>query len=99
VPVATHTGWALRKAGFAEGEECDLQGQFIPFATTKAKRLEAGDPRHSLEERYRNHADYVSRVALVASGLVRERLLLQEDADRAVADAMARDLGLPQPAR
>jgi hypothetical protein len=41
----------------------------------------------------------VSRVALVASGLVRERLLLQEDADRAVADAMARDLGLPQPAR
>jgi hypothetical protein len=99
VPVATHTGWALRKAGFAGGEECDLQGQFIPLAPTKAKRLEAGDPRLSLEERYRNRADYVSRVALAAEGLVRERLLLQEDADRAVAAAMARDLGLPQPAR
>ena len=31
-PVATHTGWNLRKAGFGEGELCDNNGAMMPFA-------------------------------------------------------------------
>ena len=62
VPIGTYTGWALRRAPFAEGEDCALTGQFIPFARTRAERLASGDPRPSLEERYPTHADYVAKV-------------------------------------
>ena len=62
-PIATTTGWALRRAGFSENEGCEANGQHIPFATTKAERLAAGDPRKSLEERYKNHDGYVKAVS------------------------------------
>jgi len=90
VPIGTYTGWALRRAPFAENEDCALTGQFIPFAKTRAERLASGDPRLSLEERYPTHADYVSKVAAAADGLVADGLMLPEDADaakRAAAEA------------
>jgi len=83
VPIGTYTGWALRRAPFAENEDCALTGQFIPFARTRAERLASGDPRLSLEERYPTHADYVSKVAAAADRLVAEGLMLPEDADAA----------------
>jgi len=46
----------------------------------------------SLEERYGTHEAYVRRVRASASRLVRERLLLAEDADRIVADAEQSDV-------
>ena len=52
-PVATHMGWNLRKAGFGEGELCDNTGSMLPFAKTREERLKTGDPRLSLQERYR----------------------------------------------
>jgi hypothetical protein len=90
VPIGTYTGWALRRAPFAENEDCALTGQFIPFARTRAERLASGDPRPSLEERYPTHADYVSRVEAAADQLVAEGLMLPEDAEaakRAAAEA------------
>src|SRR4051812_11458239 len=48
-PMATHAGWSLRAAGFAEGELFTVQGSMIPFATTEAERQRNGDPRPSLE--------------------------------------------------
>ena len=87
VPLATYTGWNLYAAPFPEGELCDRDGTYVPFAKTKAERTASGDPRLSLEERYRNPADYQEKLAAATSELVRERLLLQEDADRYVADA------------
>jgi hypothetical protein len=80
VPLGTYTGWNVRKAGFSEGDSCDLTGAFIPFFKTKAERLAAGDPRPSLEERYPTHAHYVSAITAAANGLVSKRLLLPEDA-------------------
>jgi Alpha/beta hydrolase domain len=80
VPVATYTGWALRRAPFAEGEDCALTGQYIPFEATREERLDKGDPRLSLEERYKHHDQYVTQVARAADRLVRQRLLLDEDA-------------------
>jgi hypothetical protein len=92
VPLGTHTGWNLRRAGFAENEECGLTGSFIPFARTAAERQATGDPRLSLEERYHDHAGYVAAVRAAAAGLVAARLLLQADADLLVARADASDV-------
>jgi hypothetical protein len=93
VPVATYTGWAVRRAGFAEGEECDNRGQYIAFPATQADRLATGDPRLSIEERYRNHGQYVSRVARAADRLVRQRFLLEEDAQAFIKAAAESDIG------
>ena len=83
-PTGTHTGWNLRREGFAEGEQCAGTGSFIPFATDRAARQASGDPRLSLEERYPNHKAYVSAVSDAADALVQDRLLLRRDADEIV---------------
>ena len=54
-----------------------LLGSLIPFAKTAADR--AGDPRKSLDERYRGKADYLGRVteaglALVSRGMCCARI-------------------------
>lgn len=93
VPLGTHTGWALRRAPFAENEDCALTGQFIPFAKTAAERKASGDPRLSLEERYKNHGAYVSRIARAVNEAVRDRLLLQEDGELIKQKAASSDIG------
>jgi hypothetical protein len=80
VPLGTYTGWSLRQKGFGEGDLANLAGMFIPFASTKAERLASGDPRLSLEERYRTQQAYVAAVKQAADELVKEGLLLLEDA-------------------
>jgi hypothetical protein len=90
-PIGTYTGWNLYKAPFPEGEVCDRDGSFIAFAKTKAERTAKNDPRPSLEELYGDHAGYVRKVEAAAQALVRQRLLLQEDADRFVARARQTD--------
>ena len=87
VPIGTYTGWNLRPRGLAEGELSGLLGAFIPFAKTKSQRRKTADPRPSLEERYRNRADYVERVSRAARMLVEQRYLLPEDAERIIAEA------------
>lgn len=79
VPLGTYLGWNVRKAGFSEGDSCDLTGSFIPFFKTKVDRLAVGDPRPSVQERYPTHADYVAAVTAAADSLVSQRLLLPED--------------------
>ncbi|TMA97799.1 MAG: hypothetical protein E6J74_03460 [Deltaproteobacteria bacterium] len=92
VPIATYTGWNLRPRGLAEGELAGLLGSFVPFPETKAKRRKTGDPRSSIEERYRNRADYVSQVSRAARILVEKRYLLPEDAERMIAEASRRPI-------
>ena len=87
VPTGTYNGWAVLRPGAGDPDICGQLGQFIPFANTKVERLAAGDPRPSLEERYKNHGAYVSAVARAAAGLVQARFLLDEDADRIVGVA------------
>ena len=89
VPLATYTGWNLYKSPFPEGELCDRDGSYLPFARTRAERERSGDPRPSLEERYGGREAYVAKLAEAARQLVAERLLLQEDADRYVEAAKA----------
>jgi hypothetical protein len=78
-PIATHTGWNLRTAGFAQGELCDNNGSMLPFAKTREERLKNGDPRLSLAERYPNEGDRAAALDRTAKQLVQDRLLLEED--------------------
>jgi hypothetical protein len=84
VPRATYTGWNPRAAGFGSTALYPLQGAVVPFAPTEAARKEANDPRPSIEARYANDDAYVEAVRHEADRAVAERLLLPEDADRAI---------------
>ena len=87
VPLATHTGWNLQRKGLAEDELCGLLGSYIPFAKTKREREKSGDPRLSVEERYKDHAHYVRNTRREARSLVEDRLLLPEDAEKIIEQA------------
>ena len=91
VPLATHTGWNFYKAPFPEGELCDRDGTYVPFAATRAEREAKKDPRPSLEERYGDHAGYVRRVEEAVKKLVAERLLLAEDGELFIAKAKSNE--------
>jgi hypothetical protein len=87
VPRATYTAWNPRAPGFGPTALYPLQGAVVPFAPTKAARKEVHDPRLSIAERYADDEAYIAAVRRAATRLVAERLLLPEDADRAVEAA------------
>jgi len=88
VPLATQTGWSWRhpKTGAPDALAAYL-GSYLPFAWTRAEREARGDPRPSVEERYRGRADYLGRVAEAALALVRARYLLAEDVPHVIERA------------
>jgi hypothetical protein len=80
VPLATQAGWNYRDTSIGAPDRLAGEiGSYIPFARTRAGRERAGDPRLSIEERYRNRDDYVGKFAVAALDLVDRRYLLQED--------------------
>jgi hypothetical protein len=93
--LGTYTGWSLRRAPFAENEDCALTGQYIPFPLTKAVRISTGDPRLSIEERYPTKADYVSAVGRAVDDLVKNRYLLAEDGEKFKATASSKNIYAP----
>jgi hypothetical protein len=94
VPIATYSGRNVRAEGFSAGELCGLSGSFIPFAATKQERLANGDPRPSLEERYKSAQDYADKRKHAVDTLVQQGFVLPED-----ADALARSMPLPETAQ
>jgi hypothetical protein len=76
VPLATYTGWALRR-GVHANDGCEAAGQFIPFAKTAADR--GVDPRPSVAERYPTFERYHSKVVRAINDMVRDRFMLCED--------------------
>ena len=80
VPLATYTGWNFREpaAGFAD-ERISFLGSYLPFAKTKRDRDQSGDPRWSIEERYRSRDDYLERFSAAAAKLRDNRFLLPDD--------------------
>jgi hypothetical protein len=91
-PLGTYLGWNVARGGFFKGHNAGFAGGFIPFARTRAERTDAGDPRPSLEERYRDHAGYVAAVKAAVARLVEQRFLLPDDAARLVREAGASDV-------
>ena len=90
VPLATHTGWNPRHSDTGGLDEtAGLNGSTIPFARSAAER-EANDPRPAIDERYRDRADYLSRVQAATEALAAQRYLLADDVGVVVEHAMAR---------
>lgn len=86
VPLATYTGWNLRRRDVgAEEALASLLGSYLPFPRTKGERKERSDPRLSIEERYGSFETYRKEFEDVCRELVRERYLLEEDARRLIA--------------
>lgn len=85
VPVATYTGWNIRKADSGgEGQLVSLTGSYIPFPRTKADRERTGDPRRSVEERYGSLDEYVKQFTAACEKLEASGYLLHEDATRLI---------------
>jgi hypothetical protein len=82
LPIATFTGWNAVKDK-TKGD-C-AAGAKLPFPLSRAAREASGDPRQSLPERYGSRAYFVAALRSVADRLVKERLLLPQDADAYVA--------------
>ena len=86
-PLGTYLGWNITAAGFHKGKICNYAGGMIPFAKTKAERHGGGDPRLSLEERYRTTPATWRRSEAAAAKAVAAGFLLQPDADPLVQQA------------
>jgi hypothetical protein len=82
LPIATFTGW--NAARDKSKGDC-ASGAKLPFPISRAAREASGDPRQSLPERYGSRAYFVGALRSVADRLVKERLLLPQDADAYVA--------------
>jgi len=91
-PLGTYLGWNVRREGFYKGRNGGFAGGYVPFAKTQAERASTGDPRPSLEERYRDHAGYVAAAKAAAQRLVEQRFLLVDDAARLIRAAEASDV-------
>jgi hypothetical protein len=88
VPLATHAGWNLRHPDLGGADQLLVfAGSTIPFAGTRAERQASGDPRLSVEERYRSRAHYLGRVREAARALARAGYLLEDDVELSVAAA------------
>jgi hypothetical protein len=92
VPFGTSTGWNIRTEGNRAPDLCGLSGSYIPFARNVTEKARVGDPRKSLDERYRNHAGFVAAVEKAARDLVRARFLHPDDAERYITEAKASDI-------
>ncbi len=94
VPKATYLGWNQRREGHAEGALCSTTGSYIPFAETRSERKASGDFRPSIEERYPSQEAYAEKVTEAVNRLLKDRLLLEEDAKR-IVDELQRLVPIP----
>lgn len=91
LPLGTYTGWNPRDefSGLAGKAIGRWAGSFIPFARTEAEAKAAGDPRPSIERRYRDRARYETLYRETAQLLVTERVLLARDVEPMTQRALA----------
>lgn len=78
-PLGTYTGWNLRAAGHAVGENCLFTGTALPFAVSPATKSPT-DPRVTLSQLYTNRSDYFAKFDAVVDGLVTAGLFTAVDA-------------------
>ena len=79
VPRGTFTGWNLYRSPYPDGELADRDGTFLAFPATESEREHNNDPRPSIATRYPG-GSYAVAVRTVTEALLRDRLLLPEDA-------------------
>jgi hypothetical protein len=90
-PLATYMGWNLRSSSVgAPTEQYPLIGSMVAFPKTRAEREKTGDPRLSIEERYKDQQEYLGKIESAARDLAKERFLLDADVPQVVAKAKQR---------
>jgi hypothetical protein len=88
VPLATYTGWNLFNARSGPPDAISsMQGSYIPLPRTAAERKRVGDPRSSIDERYRSKDEYLAKLKAAAADLVASGYLLHEDVSAITAGA------------
>jgi hypothetical protein len=93
VPLGTYSGWNLRAAQYgAEGMLAGLDGSYLAFARTPEERLQRGDPRPALLERYPTREAYLARMTEAALRLQQQGFVLEEDVVRILETASQRRL-------
>ena len=86
-PVAAYTGWNPVPGGSrALREFC---GSVFPFPLDDAAAERTGDSRPTITARYPNRASYEAAAETAIDLLVSERFLLKQDANEALASALA----------
>lgn len=89
-PLASYFPWNLRKGQPGDTNETTrILGTFLPLPRTEAERAAAKDPRPSIAGKYRDRAAYLAQARKAAEELVKRRMLLADDVERAVARAAA----------
>jgi hypothetical protein len=79
-PLATYAPWNLRDPSIgAPDQRVAFEASWIPFPKTAADRQRTGDPRKSVEERYKGRDDYLARYTAALDELIKERWILPED--------------------
>jgi len=91
VPLGTYTAWNLRqpKIGAPDTTFTNIGSVFL-FAQTKAQREKSGDPRLSIEERYKGEQDYLGKTEAAARDLVKQHYLLERDIPQIIEHARER---------
>ena len=72
----------LGSGGYAKGSLCGTIGSVIPFAKTQSERMNSGDPRLSIQERYISHDDYLMQIKDASNNLLNKRFLLNDDIEQ-----------------
>jgi hypothetical protein len=62
----------------------------LAFPRTRADRDKSGDPRLSIEERYKDEQEYLGKIEAAAHELAKQRFLLEGDVPQVVAKAKQR---------
>ncbi|MGI9520676.1 MAG: alpha/beta hydrolase domain-containing protein [Hyphomicrobiaceae bacterium] len=83
-PLATYTGWNIRRRGHGHGAMHEFTGSTIPFPETATEKEQTTDPRVSVAERYGDSEGYVAAIRAAADALIAQRLMLAEDIEGCV---------------
>lgn len=86
LPIATTLSFAMDQQ---RAERACPAISIMPFRSDKSGRDKSHDPRQSLIERYGSRTYFVATMRVVAEKLVKEKLLLQQDAESYVRAAKA----------
>jgi hypothetical protein len=79
-PLATYAAWNLRDPSIgAPDQRVAFEASWIPFPKTAADRERTGDPRKSIEERYKSKDVYLRRYSNALEQLIKDRYILAED--------------------
>jgi hypothetical protein len=91
VPLATYSGWNLRAAKIgAPFALYPLLGSMIPFEKSRAEREFSGDPRPSIEERYKSREEYIAKIESATRRLVDQGFVLERDVPLVIDQARQR---------